>query len=799
MMKRIELLAPCGNYESFLAAANAGADAVYLGGKQFGARAYADNFSGEELIKTIYQAHLSGMKVYMTVNTLLKEQEMETLCEYLYPFYEAGLDGVIVQDMGALCLLRKNFPELELHASTQMTITGAYGASCLKSLGCSRIVPARELSLDEIRTIKEKVSIEVETFIHGAMCYCYSGQCLMSSMIGGRSGNRGRCAQPCRLPYRVAGKEGYFLSLKDMNTLEHLPALIEAGIDSFKIEGRMKRPEYVAGVVSVYRKYIDCYYEERDKADTGKRKFVVLPEDKRIVSGLYIRGETGNGYYDKARGRDMVTIKKPGYNEVDAALLKRLREKYIRELPGVPIRMAVKCRVGEPLRGEVRVFLPEHHNGNTDRLNGKESGMSEKEALREVCLTVFGPVVERADNREISEEEIRAQMVRTGGTPFMVSDCRAELGENCFVPVKWLKELRRNLLEEIYIACGGRTRKKKACPENTAAADDREKGMAIGNFCRKKSPDLPILTAVVQTGGQFQVLFDKIQKRLEESKGEHWKSPWKEYLIVDADLLLEDEKIRAALFAGEVYWGIKCPVIIRKQDEAFLKKLRALIEEGKPDILYCATIDVLAWVKSISWQGEIAGEASLYAWNREACFFWEKELDRISVPMELKSTEIRDICMAGGDSETQKSCPSEAFVYGRTALMISANCIKLTTGQCDKNRRRYTECKDRLGNIFPIYTDCAHCYNVIYNCLPFSAHENLWMFWQDGIRSFRMEFTLETGEQAGQIWQTFQKILASEIEKERTGGKTPGREKREKKGKLTGTETTTGRLRQGVE
>ena len=233
MANRVELLAPCGSYESFLGAVHAGADAVYLGGRQFGARAYAENFSEDELTGVIKKAHLFGVKVYLTVNTLVKEREFGGIYDYIRPLYEAGLDGVIVQDMGVFCLLKQCFPDLKLHASTQMTVTGAYGAAYLRKMGCERIVPARELSLEEIKVVKQQVSVEIETFIHGAMCYCYSGQCLMSSMIGGRSGNRGRCAGPCRLPYRVAGKEGYYLSLKDMNTLEHIPELIEAGIDSF--------------------------------------------------------------------------------------------------------------------------------------------------------------------------------------------------------------------------------------------------------------------------------------------------------------------------------------------------------------------------------------------------------------------------------------------------------------------------------------------------------------------------------------------------------------------------------------
>ena len=264
MSNKVELLSPAGDMEGFYGAIHAGADAVYLSGKQFGARAYADNFSEEEILEAIRYAHLFGRKVYLTVNTLVKEFEMDKLFLFLKPLYEAGLDAVIVQDFGVLHFIRENFPHLDIHASTQMTITGKLGCEVLLEQGASRVVPARELSLSEIAEIKKTVPVELECFIHGAMCYCYSGQCLFSSFLGERSGNRGRCAQPCRLPYGIDGKnELYPLSLKDMNTLEYIPQLIEAGIDSFKIEGRMKKPEYTAGITSVYRKYIDQYYKKQ--------------------------------------------------------------------------------------------------------------------------------------------------------------------------------------------------------------------------------------------------------------------------------------------------------------------------------------------------------------------------------------------------------------------------------------------------------------------------------------------------------------------------------------------------------
>jgi len=314
--RRVELLAPAGSYESFVAAINAGADAVYIGGSMFGARANANNLDEEAMLKAIDYAHIHGRSLYLTVNTLLKNSELEDeLIRYLEKFYEQGLDAVIVQDVGVLRKIRNHFPDLPVHASTQMTITGPDGAKLMEDLGLTRVVTARELSLEEIREIHHKSSVEIESFVHGALCYCYSGQCLYSSLIGGRSGNRGRCAQPCRLPYDVL-KEGksinsrdehYVLSPKDMCTLDIIPDMIEAGIFSFKIEGRMKKPEYVAGVVSIYRKYIDLYLKN------GRKGYKVDQDDRNILMDLYNRGGFTNGYYGQHNGRQMISLSKPNH------------------------------------------------------------------------------------------------------------------------------------------------------------------------------------------------------------------------------------------------------------------------------------------------------------------------------------------------------------------------------------------------------------------------------------------------------------------------------------------------------
>ena len=327
-MNKYELLSPGGSLEGIRAAVCAGADAVYAGGSLFGARAYADNPDKEQMIEAIDFCHLHGKKLYMTVNTLLREDELEgQLYEYLAPYYEHGLDAVLVQDLGVLSFIREQFPDLPVHASTQLSVTSVDGALMMRDLGVTRIVPARELTLPEIRKIHDEVPIEIETFAHGALCFSYSGQCLMSSMIGGRSGNRGRCAQPCRRLYQFGAKDNkseyalnlkdnnkleYALSLKDINTLALLPEIIKAGVVSFKLEGRMKRTEYAAGVTMIYRKYLDRAI--RHVAE-GKplSDWTVEEDDLQVLMDLYNRGGFSTGYYKTPKGREMMCPGRPNH------------------------------------------------------------------------------------------------------------------------------------------------------------------------------------------------------------------------------------------------------------------------------------------------------------------------------------------------------------------------------------------------------------------------------------------------------------------------------------------------------
>ena len=350
MKDRVEILAPAGSMECLKAAIAAGADAVYTGGALFGARAYAHNLTEEELLEAIDYVHLHGRRLYLTVNTLIKDREMEKqMYDYLLPYYRQGLDAVIVQDIGLFRFIRKHLP---IHASTQMTLTGVDGAKFLEKEGAQRIVTSRELSMAEVKKIADETELEIESFVHGALCYCYSGQCLFSSFIGGRSGNRGQCAQPCRLPYQIDGKKpADLMSLKDLCTIGILPEMIESGIYSFKIEGRMKKPEYVAAVAFQYRKYADLYlkyYEEcpaeEDPAAYAMKKYRVREEDRQML----LDGGFHTGYYHTQNGREMISLNRPNHAGVPAVKVlakkgrnvtaKALTDLYPQDIIELPMR-----------------------------------------------------------------------------------------------------------------------------------------------------------------------------------------------------------------------------------------------------------------------------------------------------------------------------------------------------------------------------------------------------------------------------------------------------------------------------
>lgn len=398
--KDFELLAPAGSLEILKGVIESGADAVYVGGSMFGARAYANNFTEEELLEAIDFAHLRGVKVYLTVNTLIKNSEFSKLYDYLLPYYKRGLDAVIVQDIGVVKAIHEYFPSMEIHTSTQMTVTGADGVRFLSQFGVTRVVMAREVSLAEMKRIHEETGMELEAFVHGALCYSYSGQCLFSSILGGRSGNRGRCAQPCRLPYTVEGKKDeYILSLKDMCGIKALDKLHDAGVYSLKIEGRMKQLEYACGVVKYYRSYIDSMNPVTDA-------------DYERIKALGNRCGFTDRYYFDHNGSDMVTYVKPNFvsNAAEPSPEKRK----------LSIEGELVLREGEP--GSLTV---------------KRGDVTYKASIEPVSAALKAPLDKKAAIDRIN---------KTGDTDFEFSHIKAQIGENVFVPNGALNKLRRDAI-----------------------------------------------------------------------------------------------------------------------------------------------------------------------------------------------------------------------------------------------------------------------------------------------------------------------------------------------------------------
>lgn len=698
-MKRPELLAPAGDYSCFQAAIKAGADAVYLGGQQYGARAFAGNFSENELLNALDEAHFWGRKIYLTVNTLMKQEELDELESFISPFYNAGLDGVIVQDVGALSVLKRCFPNLPLHASTQMTITDADGALALKDLGIVRVVPARELSLDEIAELRLKSGMEVETFIHGSMCYCYSGQCLFSSFLGGRSGNRGKCAQPCRQPYQIGhnGKECYPLSLKDMCTLPFIPDLIDVGIDSFKIEGRMKKPEYVAGVTAAYRRRIDEYLASGRKTPARK-------DDMKMLSSLYIRSSVSGGYYDRHNGKEMITLDQPGYAGNDEAVISKIRSEIMEREITRPVQMMAVMMENMPFQLSAYA-LDENEN---------------------ICnsVTLEGGIVQKAKSRPLTHTDVEKQLGKTGGSGFHLDSIHIEMDHDVFMPVKEINELRRIVLD---------TLKKQIISENITYQPIRgRENVVITKPEPVKRENNPHIHTSVSTKEQLCSCLKYGVDRI--------YVPY--YLVKE----LEDKDFNRKTEIFLIF-----PIIMRSENASSMKLYEDLLKSYPFDGVQIASPSALTWLKSRHYAGKVAFDHRIYIWNRESYDYWEKEFDTYCAPLELNR---RDLFRLPADRK-------ELLVYGRVPMMVTANCIKRTADRCPKVNHEvsgsdvnYT-LTDRFQTDFPVYTDCRFCYNVIYNSVPLSLHGYINEMKDHNITCFRLDFLKESGAETTDILRLF--------------------------------------------
>lgn len=735
-----EILAPAGSFESMKAAVAAGADAVYIGGNKFGARAYADNLDEDRMKEAIDYAHLHGCRIYMTVNTLVKEREMKELYSYLLPYYEQGLDAVIVQDMGVFSFVKRHFPDLDVHASTQMTVTGAPGAALIGRMGASRIVTARELSLEEIEEIYRETGAEIESFVHGALCYCYSGQCLFSSLIGGRSGNRGRCAQTCRLPFSVRrGKEllngkneKYVLSLKDLCSLDILPDILEAGVFSLKIEGRMKSPRYTAGVVSIYRKYVDQYMKY------GRKGYQVDPADRKTLLDLFDRGGQTEGYYREHNGRDMVVLKeKPAFREENRPLYDYLDKTYVNASLQEPVLGWARAAEGE----ELRLKLQTDSFGST------------------IEAEVSGGPVQTAKNQPMAAERIEKQLNKTGNTPFYFQSLQVETEGNCFIPVQELNELRRNAFEKLETQILSQFRRQEPSGHENGEGDGRT--AQEGKLQKKEISENG--TEGEKKGREQAVL----HVSLEEPEGLETVLSFRQAAVISID---------AAGFPAESWKqtvlncherGKECllllPHIYRAEAKRYFDAhLRELSEAGFDGAV------IRAWEEAeliARWRREgvffpkiTVFDHGLYSFNSLSEEWMEQMLPgetiRFTAPLELNSRELEEKGIRG----------EELMVYGNIPMMVTAQCLKKTLEGCT-GRPELLWMKDRKGKDFPVKNHCRFCYNTIYNSSPLSLLADRSLIERLGPSVLRLSFTTEQPERIREVLKAFSEEFISGTEK----------------------------------
>lgn len=816
---RCEILAPAGSYEAMIAAFNAGADAVYAGGQNFGARAYAGNFSNEELIEAIEYAHLFNKKIYLTVNTLLKENELNILYEYLEPYYNAGLDAVIVQDFGVLEYIASHFKDLPIHCSTQMTITGPDFAQFLsENKSISRIVTPRELNISEIKDIYEKTGLEIESFVHGALCYCYSGQCLLSSVIGGRSGNRGRCAQPCRLTYssdELQVKNKHLLSPKDLCTLYILPDILEAGVYSLKIEGRMKKPEYVSGVTAIYRKYADLYFKY------GREKYSVDEEDIILLKEIYNRGGFTDGFYMCQNSSEIMTIDRPNHCGVVVGSVLGQKNNII------SIKAIRDIHKGDVLEicDDVEFFAPYDIKKNTCfdyKLKENKAFRANKEVRRtrneilvkgilskylynekgalhtlkryvnievSICtdtpisatmwdedfsVTVSGVIPLTAKNKPIGAEAVKKQLCKLGGTYLSVEGFNINIEDGLFLPVAALNELRRKLVDAFLMEICN-----KYMRNSSKSADfnkDTEVYKDAGVYKDADSNKKTVFNNIDLTNNKDKAVIRSSLKLCKNARSDNYCRPNSKFTILVSNMeqlntvisiyntnriyieyanfsIDEIETIIHKLADKDIDTFIALPYIFRHRAvEEFDKNLSA-IKKLKPTGYLFRNLESYFYMKNADIDiGTIVFDSNIYSFNNEDIKFYKKiGADIVTASYELNSNELSVL-----DKEDM-----ELNIYGLFPVMLSAGCIRKTMNRCINNHLKssdHIDLTDRKNIRFKVNMVCRYCYNIIYNSVPLSLFGNLNELERHNFSSYRINFTIETAEEVKEILRNYNNL-----------------------------------------
>lgn len=723
-----EILAPAGQIKSVYGAFNAGADAVYLGAPLYSARAFAQNLSIEEICEALLYAHIHDKKIYLTMNTLLKNNEILDALKLLEPLYINGLDGIIVQDIGLIKLINEYYPELPIHGSTQLAITSHYGIETLKSMNVCRIVPARELTLDEIVAIK-KTGLEVECFIHGAMCYCYSGKCLFSSIAGGRSGNRGRCAGPCRKEYdtyidgkRVnSNEEKYPISMRDMCLINNICDFVDAGIDSFKIEGRMKAPEYSAGVSAIYRQVIDEYMT------TGVR-----PKDKNLeneLKQLYIRANTSTGYLYEENGRNMISLSSPSYQGISDKKREDIAEKYIDKVFRIPVSFDVYAYVGAPLIIE---------------------GYLASEPEKRVKLE--GAVCQEAENRATDEAAFRKQLGKLGDSFFELKECNVYTDDQSFVMVSAINELRRQVVSSL---------EEQLVPKRILASDlGQPKANEKIKFASVESETYIGVKSVEQLAAVYDALDDYASCDI--------AGVILDLFITPDDMVLE---LVGKLKANNIKIALRLPYVIRENKSVIIEnELKTWTSKYDFEEVYVGGLDAYGLVRQYFGADNIRFDEGQYIFNN---FAEDKALSlagRYTASYENSGKELYEYHIPE---------QRDMVVYGYIPLMHSANCLLKTFNKCNKNANNSVSIKDESGRSF--FVSCNHrlCLNTIYNCVPLNLFKNLSNMISGNMAGrYRIEFTIEDARTVKEVLSAYVGVSFGEDRKLEENMSTSGHYKR---------------------
>lgn len=757
-MNKIELLAPAGSMESLIAAINNGADAIYLGGNKFSARAYASNFDNENMMRAVDYAHSYGVKVYVTMNTILKQNEIKDALKYAGYLYEIGVDALIIQDVGLINLIKDVYPKLELHASTQMTIHNGEGALYFKEKGLQRIVLSRELSLDEIRYISKDLGIETEIFVHGALCVCYSGQCLMSSMIGGRSGNRGRCAQPCRMQYTLKGektgeRKGYLLSPKDTCLIDDIEEIIRSGTSSLKVEGRMKKPEYVAGVTSTYRKSIDKVLKNQ-KFDLNK--------GRKELAQLFNREGFSKAYLYKNSGKDMMSYNYPKNTGVFIGKV----------LDNGEILLEEDVALGDGIRFDDDGFtlskilingkeFNEASKGDKVKLfpnSGYKKGyklykMSDKKLYdnlkedlkhykRKVLLIgevefkvnapitirtvfnnkeykVYGEVIEEAANKPLTRERVEEALRKSGEVPYKFEKIIFTNFDDGFIRIASINNLRREIFEKILKeeVSSYRRKREDGVYENKIPKCSENLGYIYSCISKEQ------LRALIEDDNVKNIALDISFSRQRES------------------LNRDDFK---NIEGKNLY--LKVPNIIKDEFNNIIKRIDELIPYIKGIIT--ANVGIINRYKEKLF---IIGDYKLNIFNREGVEFYSEDINMPSLSMELNRKEIKEL-MKNFNSNLAIN------IYGKTELMVSEYCpIGSTFGSKSSKKECNGACMkdnftliDRMNENFRVLAD-NNCRTHILNSLAINLIEEVEELKSFNILNFRVDFKDESYKEVKEI------------------------------------------------